>query len=89
MIPYGYPIFEQKSSVIAEKVDISTSFHHSIIQSLKCVDWAQPYDFKSLYEKVSNIYDHFKANDEIIENIESEEEYKLRVYNKLKNSKRF
>jgi len=87
LVTYGYPVFEQKSSVIARKVDINPSFNHSIIQSFKDVDWSLPYDFKSLYAKVRNICDDYKKNDEIIEHIESEADYKKRVYNELKNSK--
>lgn len=87
LVFYGYPIFEQQSSVIARKVDINPSFNHSIIQSLEDIDWSKPYDFKSLYEKVRNIYDDYKKNNDIIKKIESEEEYEQRVYDELKNSK--
>jgi len=87
LLPYGYPVFEQKSAVTTLKIDINPLFIDKIVQAFKDIDWAQPYNFNTLYEKVKNIYIDFREGNEIIKCIEGESEYKKRVYNELKESK--
>lgn len=87
LLPYGYPIFEQKSSMIARKVLINKSFIHSVIQSFNQTNWNQHYDFEELSNKIKPLYNEAQRTNSIIESQESEEEYKKRVYNELKESK--
>ena len=87
LIPYGYPIFEQASSVIAKKVTINDSFIHSIIQSFKLINWDKNYSYVNLFNIVKPVYDEYKKNNSIIVNKETEEEYRNRVYKEIKKSK--
>lgn len=87
LIPYGYPIFEQKSSIVARKVLIRESFSKSVIQLLKDFDLNNPYNFEEIYDLIKAYYQESKRNNEIIESIETEEEYKKRVQFELKESK--
>lgn len=88
LISYGYPYFEQKSSIIAKKVEINQSFIHSIIHLFKNFDWTQPYDFIKLLDKIKPIYDDAQSSNSIIESIETDEEYTKRIYFELGESKR-
>ena len=88
LIPYGYPYFEQKSSIIAKKVTINPSFTHSVIHTFKDFNWTQPYDFGKLFDKIEPIYEDAKNSKSIIESVETDEEYTKRVYFELSESKR-
>ncbi len=88
LIPYGYPYFEQKSSIIAKKVTIKQSFSHSVIQLFEDYDWNNGYDFDNLFGRIRSLYDKAKQNKEITESVETDEEYTKRVYFELSESKR-
>ncbi|MEW6506970.1 MAG: polysaccharide deacetylase family protein [Bacteroidota bacterium] len=87
LIPYGFPIFEEKSSVIARKVNIKDSFRDEVIKLLKLTDWSVPYNYDYLLNKVSTFYNEAKKYNNIIEYSETENEYKERVRYELKESK--
>ncbi len=87
LLPYGYPVFEQRSAIVARKIKINPLFNDAIIKSFENRDWSQTYNFNTLFENMRNIYEDFRNHNEIIEHIESEEEYKERVYKELKESK--
>lgn len=87
LIPYGYPIFEERSSIVARKVTIKQSFSHSVIQLLKDYDWKKPYNFAKIHGSIEHFYEESKRNNEIIDSVETEEEYKKRVHFELKESK--
>lgn len=86
LLPYGYPFFEEASSVIAKRVIINDDFINSIIEKLKGV-WniIGKYNFGDLFEIIKPLYDEFK--NQIIVKRETEEEYQNRVEYELKNSK--
>lgn len=86
LIPYGYPIFEERSSVIARKVSINQSLIHSITQLLKNQDWSKSFYYLNVFNKVKPVYDEYKRNNAIISNTETEREYKARIYYELKES---
>ncbi len=88
LIPFGYPFFEQKSSISSRKVEINNSFNQSIIQSFKGFDWSQQYDFQKMFNHIVLIYEEFKKNNSMILRKESDEQYKLRVNFELSESKR-
>jgi peptidoglycan/xylan/chitin deacetylase (PgdA/CDA1 family) len=79
LVPYGYPLFEERSSVIARKVKISRTFIDSVISSFKDYDWihSPPPDPQK-----------FNVPSEIIESVESEEEYVKRLEYELSESKK-
>jgi len=87
LLPYGYPVFEEKSSIVAKKVVIKQSFSDSVIQLLKNYNWNSGYDFNKLFETIKPLYDEAKRTNSIIECVETEDEYKKRVYFELKVSK--
>lgn len=87
LIPYGYPVFEESSSIVARKADINPSFRYSVIQTLKDYNWNSGYDFNKLFEIIKPFYDEAKRTNSIIESVETEDEYRKRVYFELKESK--
>lgn len=87
LIPYGYPFFEEASSIIARKVSINRSFTELIIDKLKDHIWSKPYDFIILFNRIKQVYNDYKKDNLIIESNETEVHYKNRVRDELKNSK--
>jgi len=87
LLPYGYPFLEQASSVIANRIKIKKTFIDAVVNSLEDIDWTQAYSFPALYSKAEPVYRDFKNKGAIIERIESEKEYKKRVYFELEKSK--
>lgn len=88
LMPYGHPVFEERSSIIAKKVTIKESFSHSVIQLLKNYDWNEPYNFNNTYNLVKPLYDEVRKTNEIIEKVETEKEYQERVKFELSESKK-
>lgn len=88
LLPYGFPVFEERSSIIAKKVTINQSFIHSVIQLLKNYDWNKPYNFNDAYDLVKPLYDKARKTNMIIEAVETEEEYLERVKFELSESKK-
>lgn len=88
LLAFGYPIFEQKSSIIARRVKIQNSFIHSTIQSFNGYNWNENYNFDYLIKKIGPMYKEYKRQNSIIESIETEDEYNKRVYFELSESKR-
>lgn len=87
LLPFGYPVFESRSSITARKVMIKPSFIRSVIKLLNNYQWNNGYDFNKLFEIIKHLYDESKKTNAIIESVETEEEYKHRVYFELKESK--
>ncbi len=87
LIPFGYPFFEGKSSILANKVTINPVFLETITQVLKRHNWFDSYNFNDVLNKVTPVYMEFKRNSSIVQSVESLEEYQRRVYYELKETK--
>jgi hypothetical protein len=87
LIPYGHPLFDQASSVVARKISINQLFIDEVIDILGNNDWSRDYDFNALYRRVQSIYLAFKNGGNIVKHIETESEYKSRILFELRESK--
>jgi len=87
LIPYGYPFFEETSSVIARRVEINPDFKHTCVDLLKNYDFRH-YDFNEAFKMVKPVYDDYKAKDKLIVDQETEKNYKDRIIYEIYESKR-
>ena len=88
LIPYGFPFCEEKSAIIARKIEINSDFINEIVALLsKKIDWYNNYKFVQCLKFVQPIYNNYINKNEVIKNIEAQEEYQLRVTTELQLSK--
>jgi len=87
LIPYGYPLFEEVSSVCARKVKISQEFINSTIDALSGYDFKN-YNSETAMFHISQIYDRFISTDRLINEIESEVEQLKRIQYEISDSKK-
>jgi hypothetical protein len=88
IIPYGYPLFEEKSSAVARKVIINRNFIETVVEKLKYHNWSEKYTNESVFTKIEPVYKDFLMRNEVIIFKESEVEYRERVKYELEESKR-
>jgi len=86
-IPYGTPFFEEKSSIVAQKVIINENFINEAVGLLSSTDW-QNYAFEACWHKVKPLYDDYRGSSWLISSRESEAEYQKRVEYEIVESKR-
>lgn len=87
LIPYGTPIFEQKSSVITRIHVVNQEFEKEVVSSLSKYSMEKLQDAKRCFDAIKPIYERYLKNDELFSSIESEKEYKQRVMYEIRNSK--
>jgi peptidoglycan/xylan/chitin deacetylase (PgdA/CDA1 family) len=87
LIPYGYPLFTETSSVIARRVTINPLFTEEVLQSFSKHNWSEPYNFLQLKEHIDPIYQSYISKNELITAVESEADFKTRVRFELEESK--
>lgn len=87
LIPYGYPLFQENSSVCARKVTIDPQFIEETTNALAGYDFGH-YSFSAAQAHVKNIYQKYTRNNGLITNIESEEEYLARLDYEITGSKK-
>lgn len=87
LIPYGYPLFTETSSVIARRVTINPSFTDEVLLSFKNHNWSEPYNFLKLKEQIDPIYQSYSMKNALITDVESETDFKARVRFELEESK--
>lgn len=83
LLPYGTPFYERKSSVIAKKVEINPELNQEIVAILKPLIIKNAYNFNLFFEKIKPIYERYRKNNKIILSIESDFDYKKRIYDEL------
>ena len=88
LLPCGYPVFEQASSVIAKAVQINNNFRNEIIDILNNKIIKSGYDFKEIYNLIKPIYNKFKKENSIILSTESNDDFMKRLVWELKESKK-
>jgi len=82
LIPYGYPFFEEKSAITANRVWINDNFNNEIIEALRKYDFNK-YDFNTVNNSIQSIYSDYKKRNLIIIKTESAKEYKERIANEI------
>ncbi len=89
LIPYGYPFFEEKSSVTAKRVFINEDFNQAVIDILQKINWNAPDALFKGLEIVRPLHAKWSNENKIISNIETVKEYEIRVKQEITNSKRY
>jgi len=87
LIPYGYPFFEEGSSVIARRVFINEDFVSEVAERLKKIKWQDNYSFNNIYSVIEPVYKEYKNKEKLISSVESEYEYEQRLLRELALSK--
>jgi hypothetical protein len=88
LIPFGYPFFEEASSVIARKVVINEEYINSVIGKFKGLRIEQgKYNFEEILKIIEPVDSEFRENNNIIVKKETEDKYQKRVFVELKSSK--
>ena len=87
LLPYGFPIFEEGSAMVTRKVTISPDFINKCISSFRNYDFRK-YNFKEAFGIAAPFYNSFKKDNNLVQAIETEEEYLMRVRDEIYGSKR-
>lgn len=87
LLPYGYPIFEMKSAVVARKVEFNQEFINFSVDSLANYNLSR-YSFADSFARVKGRYDELKASNKLITYTETDEEYNGRLRYEIFESKR-
>jgi hypothetical protein len=88
LIPYGYPIFEQKSAIIAPKVEINPDFIKNCLFYTAHLDWSKNNASQIAYKKIMKLYKEYLGSDNIILKREDHQQYKSRVITNFELSKK-
>jgi hypothetical protein len=86
LVPFGYPFFEELSSVIAKRVTISDDFNNEVIDLLKKIDLRDEHSIRAAHKIIMPVYNYWSGK--IIEKIETSEDYYTRVKNEIYLSKK-
>lgn len=88
-IPYGYPLFEEASAIIARRVSINEDFNSEIIEGLQGIDWHSPSDCRldKLFREIAPIYKRFQESDNLVIAKETEDQYRVRVADEIGKAK--
>ncbi|HQJ21489.1 MAG TPA: polysaccharide deacetylase family protein [Bacteroidales bacterium] len=87
ILPYGYPLFEEKSALIARKVEINPDFIEECVSELKKYDFRN-YRFETAFNLVKPVYELYKKGAKIITYFESQDEYIKRAKKEISESKK-
>ena len=87
LLPFGYPIFEMESAVVARKLDINQEFINHCVETLANYNYSN-YSFDDSFARVKGKYDELKTSNRLITSIETEEEYNRRLRYEIFESKR-
>lgn len=86
LIPSGYPLFEESSSVIAKKVTINNDFTNECVSLFKDYDFAN-YKFQDAFKIVQPVYNSYLNRNTLISSIESDDSYHKRLDYEISGSK--
>jgi hypothetical protein len=87
LIPFGYPFFEDASSVIARRLEINPEFINLCIDLLKNYDF-NSYNFLNTFKIVKPHYNKYRQKNKLIAKYETEEDFKDRLRYEIIESKR-
>ncbi len=87
LLPYGFPVFEMQSAIIARKVEFNLLFIDHCIEAFKDYDYDE-YNSKEAFGQVRHKYDEMRKNDTLILAREKEDDYQERVRKEIFESKR-
>jgi len=86
LLPYGYPLFEDRASLMARKVEINPDFIADCIRLFDKYDFGS-YSYTSAFNIAEPLYNEYRSAGKLITSTESEEEYIARVKDEMRLSK--
>jgi peptidoglycan/xylan/chitin deacetylase (PgdA/CDA1 family) len=86
-IPYGYPLFEATSSVIAKRIKINDSFNAECVDALKPYDFTK-YSFHTAFNEVKHLYQKYQSGGTLITETETDAQMETRLNYEILESKR-
>lgn len=86
-IPFGYPLFEEISSVSAKRVTINGAFTEECVNNLKQYDFGN-YSFNTAFNEIRAVYDKYKSKGLLITEIETENSIQERLDYEITGSKK-
>jgi hypothetical protein len=87
LLPYGFPLFEERPALMARRVEINPDFTGECVRLFSNYDFTR-YDQAEAFRLTSPLYDKYVSENKLIVGRESEEEYEIRVSNELSLSKK-
>lgn len=87
LIPFGFPKFEEESSMITRRVFINEEFNREVVKVLNDWDWTSDYAFEETFKKIKPVYQRYKNEGRLIVGQESDKEYESRIIDELCLSK--
>lgn len=86
LLPYGYPLFAESSSMVAKKVAINPKFIDECVATLNQYDFNK-YVFADALALVRPLHESYVAAGELVTGIETEKEYLQRIDHEIVGAK--
>lgn len=86
LLPYGFPLFEEASSVIARRVTINPEFMKECVELYNDYDFTS-FEFSSALDLVKPLYETYKLKGSLLTGRETETEYNDRLKYEIVQSK--
>jgi hypothetical protein len=86
-LPYGFPLFEEQSSVCVRKVTINPAFISECLKKFEPYDFNN-YNFETAFIQVQGLFEQYRSKGQLISSIENEEDYLNRVTYEIAGSKK-
>ena len=87
LLLYGFPLFEERSSIIAKKIEINPDFVNQCVSTLSHYNFNH-YNFRDAFKLVAPVYQQYLDNHSLIVAVEDEEAYKKRITYEIMESKK-
>lgn len=86
LLPYGYPLFEERASLMARKVEINPDFSGECAALFEDYDFTS-YSFQSAYRIAEPLYRKYLESGRLVTAVETEDDYLKRVNDEIRLSK--
>jgi len=87
LLPFGTPFFAESSAIVTKALHINRDFNTHCVELLRDLD-RREYSFSECFEKIEPLYNELKRSNKLIEHIETDEEYRNRLYKEIFLSKK-
>lgn len=87
LLLYGFPLFEERSSIIAKKIEINPDFVNQCVSTLSHYNFNH-YNFRDAFKLVAPVYQQYLDNHSLIVAVEDEDAYKKRITYEIMESKK-
>jgi hypothetical protein len=87
MLPYGFPLFEDRPALVARKVEINPDFINECVNLFRDFDFTR-YDQTEALSQAQPLYSSYLKENRLIVRRESDEEYENRVDTEIRLSRK-